>query len=264
MLIINWSCVFAIVVRHLYNWRRDFDRVVDTFWWASTDVIFWGLTSTYVLSFSSGVDLMIVFVGGIIFWNIVQNSQREINMPLLDEAWNRNLVNLFTTPISLLEFVIATILLGIFKLLMVLILLSILAYFLYSYNIFFSGIYLLPAIINLVLVGWSVGFFIDGMIFRFGYKIQAFAWAFIFVIYPFSAVLYPVDILPVWARGIAAILPTSYVFENMRSILFTGTFNVTDIYISFVLNIIYIVLSLIFLKKMFQNALDNGRLIKLN
>lgn len=261
---VNWSAIYAIVVRHLYNWRRDFDRVVDTFWWASTDVIFWGLTSTYVMSFSEGVDLMIVFVGGIIFWNIVQNSQREINMPLLDEAWNRNLVNLFTTPISLFEFVLATIILGMFKLLMVLILLCFLAYFLYSYNIFLNGIYLLPAIINLVLVGWSVGFFIDGMIFRFGYKIQAFAWAFIFVIYPFSAVLYPVDILPVWARSVSAMLPTSYVFENMRAILFTGTFNVTDIYISFVLNLIYIVLSLIFLKKMFQNALNNGRLIKLN
>ena len=131
---INLNTVFAIVLRHLYNWRRDFDRVVDAFWWASTDVIFWGLTSTYVMNFSAGIDLMFLFVGGIIFWNVIQNSQREINMPLLDEAWNRNLINLFTTPISLMEFVIGTIILGVFKLLMVLILLSFLAYFLYSYK----------------------------------------------------------------------------------------------------------------------------------
>ena len=122
----------------------------------------------------------------------------------------------------------------------------------------------MPAVASLIATGWAIGFFIDGLIFRFGYKIQAFAWAFIFVIYPFSAVLYPVAILPGWAQKFAAILPTSYVFENMRSVLFTGIFDVRDIIISFLLNGIYIALSLYFLKKMFQNALANGRLIKLN
>src|SRR3989338_3285327 len=180
---INWSSVKGIVIRHLYNWRRDFDRLVDAFWWASTDLIFWGLTSTYVMNFTEGVDFMFIFVGGIIFWNLVQNSQREINMPLLDEAWNRNLINMFTTPISLLEFVIATVILGLLKLVMVLLLLTVLAWFLYNYNIFVNGIYLLPAVANLVMFGWSVGFFIDGLIFRYGYKIQSFAWAFIFVLY---------------------------------------------------------------------------------
>lgn len=261
---INWSGVRAIVVRHLFNWKRDLDRVVDAFWWASTDLIFWGLTSTYVMSFSQDVNFMFIFIGGILFWNLIQTSQREINMPLLDEAWNRNLINLFTTPVTLVEFVLATIILGLIKLSMVLILLSILAHFLYSYNIFSNGIYLFPALINLVMVGWTIGFFIDGLIFRYGYKIQAFSWAFIFVIYPFSAVLFPVSILPGWAQVIASFLPSSYIFENMRSILFTGKYNPIDIYIAFTLNFIYMILAIAFLRKMFANALVNGRLIKLN
>jgi len=261
---INWSSVKGIIVRHLFNWRRDLDRVVDAFWWASTDLVFWGLTSTYVMSFTPDVDFMFIFIGGIIFWNLVQNSQREINIPLLDEAWNRNLINLFTTPISLLEFVIATVILGLLKLVMVLLLLTVLAWFLYNYNIFVNGIYLLPAVANLVMFGWSVGFFIDGLIFRYGYKIQSFAWAFIFVLYPFSAVLFPVDVLPGWARVISGFLPTSYIFENMRSILFTGQFNYLDLAIAFTLNMIYMILSITFLRRMFANALEHGRLVKLN
>ena len=261
---LNWSGIYGVIVRHLYSWRRDLDRVIDAFWWASTDLIFWGLTSRYVMQFSQNVDLVVIFVGGIIFWTIVQNAQREINMPLLDEAWNRNLVNLFTTPITLVEFIIATLILGLIKLSMVIVFLGFLASLLYKFNIFYFGIYLLPAIINLILVGWWVGFIVNGLILRYGYKIQSFAWAFIFVLYPFSAVLYPVDILPGWARLISSILPTSYIFENLRSILFTGRFNTIDLYISTILNLIFLLLSIVYMKLMFNYALKNGKLIKLN
>jgi len=261
---INWSAVYAIIIRHLYTWRRDFDRVIDAFWFATTDLIFWGLTSTYLTRFSIGFNLVVVFIGAIIFWTVIQNAQREINMPLLDEAWNRNLINLFTAPVSLIEFVIATIILGLLKLIMVILLLGSLAYFLYRFNIFNYGWYLLPALVNLTFIGWWVGFFIDGLIFRFGYKIQSFAWAFIFVLYPFSAVLYPVEILPFWAQTIAKLLPSSYVFENMRSVLLSGKFNPIDIQIAVTLNLIYLILSISFLQLMFKNALANGRLTKLN
>ena len=107
---INWSGVKGIIVRHLFTWRRDLDRVVDAFWWATVDLIFWGLTSKYVEQYNTGIDIVAVFIGGIILWSVIIGSQREINMPLLDEAWNRNLINLFTTPISIIEFVLATIL----------------------------------------------------------------------------------------------------------------------------------------------------------
>ena len=261
---IKLSTVKAIVIRHIYTWRRDFDRIVDSFWWATIDLIFWGLTSHYIKQISAGFDLVIAFVGGIIFWTIVQNAQREINMPILEEAWNRNLINLFTAPISLAEFVIATIVLGLIKLLATVLVMIAVSFVLYRFNLFIYGWFLLPAIINLILVGWWIGFFIDGLIFRFGYKIQSFAWAFIFVIYPFSAVLYPVEILPGWAQAVAAVLPTSYIFENMRAILFHGVFNSYDLLIAFFLNVIYLILSLIFMKRMFSYALKYGRLIKLN
>lgn len=261
---INWSAVYAIVIRHIYTWKRDLDRVVDSFWWAVMDIIFWGLTSQYIKGFSKAPDVIIVFIGGIIFWTIVQNSQREINMPILEEAWNRNLINLFATPINLAEFIIATLILGLIKLLGTMLVMVAVAFFLYRYNIFFYGWYLLPAVASLILTGWWVGFLIDGFILRFGYKIQAFAWAFIFIIYPFSAVIYPVSILPVWAQVFAKMLPTSYVFENMRSVLFNGYFDTQTILVSFALNMVYLILSLITLKVFFKAGLRDGRLIKLN
>lgn len=261
---INWSGVWGIIVRHLFIWKKDLDRLVDAFWWATTDLIFWGLTSNYVKNLSFIPEITTLFVGGIIFWTTISNSQREINMPLLEDAWNRNLLNIFTTPIGLLEFVLASLILGLIKLTMTVSFLSLIAFLFYKYNIFQQGWLLLPSFINLVLMGWWFGFIIEGLILRYGYKIQAFAWAFIFVAYPFSAVLYPVSILPAWAQMISKIIPASYVFENMRLILFENRYSPQYLLTAFVLNLIYIVLSLIFLQKMYRNCLINGRLIKLN
>ena len=261
---INWSGVKGIIVRHLFTWRRDLDRVVDAFWWATVDLIFWGLTSKYIEQYNTGIDIVAVFIGGIILWSVIIGSQREINMPLLDEAWNRNLINLFTTPVSIIEFVLATLVLGLSKLTVTMSFLSLLAFILYKYNIFDNGFFLLPAFANLILTGWAVGFFINGLILRYGYKIQSFAWALLFVIYPFAAVIYPVSILPPWAQFIAKFVPPSYVFENMRSVISFGLFDLNQLIAAFILNIIYLILAILFLKAMYAKALQLGKLIKLN
>ena len=134
----------------------------------------------------------------------------------------------------------------------------------YAFQIFQFGWYILPAFASLILVGWWIGFIINGLIFRYGYKVEAFAWSLVFVIYPFSAVLYPVDSLPQWAQFISRLLPTSYIFENMRNILFSGTFSVSELSISFLLNILYLSLAIIFMKKQFAHAKKSGKLIRLN
>lgn len=265
MNIVNVTIVKAVVIRHLFEWRRNLDRVVDAFWWPIVDVIVWGLASNYLRQNNPSIpDVVSLFLGGIMLWVFVQNSQRDINMPLLVEGWNRNLINLFTTPIRLREFIAGTVILGIFKLACTTAVLWTLSYMLYRFNIFSFGIYLIPAIINLVLIGWWVGFLIDGCILRFGYRVEPFAWALIFTIQPFFAVLYPVSALPSWGQSVARVLPGSYIFENMRSIIFTGTFDTTAMIISLLLNIFYLILSLLFLFYMFQKARELGRLVKLN
>lgn len=263
--LLNTSTINGMIMRNLFEWRRNLDRMVDSIWWATVDLIFWGLTSNYLKQSNPGMsEIVSFFLGGLIFWTFVQNSQRDINMPLLLDAWTRNLINLFTTPIRLREFVVSTLILGLIKLAITSSVLSLLAYLLYQFNIFRFGWYLIPAIVNLIFVGWWIGFIIDGLILRYGYRVEAFAWSLIFVIYPFSAVFYPVRVLPDWAQFISGLLPTSYIFETMRSILFQDVISWNNLIISFVLNIFYFILSLSFLNRMFSDGLKHARLVKLN
>lgn len=133
---------------------------------------------------------------------------------------------------------------------------------LYQTKIFFYGVYLIPLVLLLLMTGWWVGFFVAGILLRYGSKLQTLAWSVVYVISPFSAVYYPLSVLPDWAQVIAFFVPTSYIFEGAREVINTGYLDINKLFASFFLNLIYLILAIIFLKMSFKKALDRG-LVKL-
>ena len=53
----------------------------------------------------------------------------------------------------------------------------------------------------------------------------ALAWSVLFGLTPFSAVFYPVSVLPAWVQPFALALPSAHVFEGMRQMLTDGSIN---------------------------------------
>lgn len=256
----------AIVIRHLYIWPRSLERLMWSFGWPFFDVIIWGLTMDYIQRSSmSSFSLITIILGALILWTIVWRTQNEMAINFLDEAWNKNLINIFSTPLRPTEFLAAMIILNFLKLFFTVIALTTAAWIFYKFNIISSlGLYIPFLLINLLMIGWSVGLFVIGLILRFGYTVQELAWAIVVFIQPFSCVFYPMTALPSWAQKIALFLPSSYVFEEMRRILFTNTVDWNNLLMSFCLNIFYLVLSLLFFRIMFEKAREHGRLVKLN
>lgn len=258
--------IYAMVMRQLYLWPRTIERLMGTFWWPLFDLIIWGLTTLYLQKASLvSFSLVTFIIGGLIFWNIVSRSQSDISVNFLDEAWNKNLINIFSTPLTQSEFMVSMMILGAIKLLITLISMIALSLLLYKFNFLSQfGLFIPVLALNLLLFGWSFGFFINGLILRFGYTIQDFAWGLIALIQPFSCVFYPLSSLPPAIQKVARFLPTTYVFEEMRRILQNGHIKLENLVISFILNIIYLLLSLGFFKLMFEYARENGKLVKLN
>ena len=87
---------------------------------------------------------------------------------------------------------------------------------------------------------------------------EALAWMIAFVFAPFSAVFYPIEILPEWARTISWCLPTTYIFEGMRKILSEGVFPASYFWISFVLDLLYLSLSFLLFRHMFEKSRTKG------
>jgi len=251
--------IFAMMIRYLFAFRHNLDKVSDAFYWPTIDLLLWGLTSTYLASRAPLVpNLVLSIVSGIVFWVIVWRGQGEITLNLLEEFWDRNLINLFVSPLKFSEWFLSFIAIGLVKATMSFLFAVLVARLLYQLNLFFYGFLLIPFVLLLIMTGWWFGFLVAGLIFRFGRRVQALAWTLVFVISPFSAVFYPISILPSWAERVAAFVPPSYVFEGIREVIVTGDVDVAKIYWALALNVIYLALAFVFLKRSFHKVLERG------
>jgi len=255
--------IYALLWRYFFYFRHSLDRMSDAFYWPTIDLLLWGLTSVYFRQYlpkNSTVVLMIV--SGIVFWLLVWRGQYEITVNLLEELWNRNLVNLFVSPLTLWEWAVAVLLVGLIKGIVSFVFASLVAFLLYKVNLFTYSFSFLPLVGLLIINGWWVGFLVAGVFFRFGTKFQTLAWTGVVLLSPFSAIYYPLSILPLWAQKVAALIPTSYLFEAGREVISTGVLDWQKVLISLILSLLYLLLSLIWLKKSFEYVLVKKGLVK--
>src|SRR5574340_670262 len=105
----------ALLLRHLYPLRRDFDLLSDMLYWPLIDAVLWGVTSQWIGSSSGSQNIIASILIGLVLWNVIWRSQSEISRNMIDEIWNNNLVNLFATPLNLKEWVFSAILLSVLK-----------------------------------------------------------------------------------------------------------------------------------------------------
>ena len=260
-----WYRINALLFRHLYLIMRSFPRLLDIFYWPVADLLLWGFLSLYIEKFQlNTVNIVTVLLGGIVLWGIFYQAQQAISVAFLEEVWEKNLLNIFVTPVSIFEFLFSTLLLGMVKMVVVGVVLAILALFLYSFNIFALGFALIPFLLNLLVFGWVIALFAMAIILRFGTSAQVLAFGFLLIIQPFSAVFYPVSALPDSIQFLAYLFPPTYVFEGMRAVLSTGVLPLHFIMFSAISNAVWLVLVMIFFYKTFNAVKRQGRLLKLD
>lgn len=236
--------VWAVMVRHLYNFRHSWDKISDSFYWPAMDIFLWGLTSQYLLTEGNLPNIALLLLSGLVYWQIVWRSQHEITTNLLEEMWSRNMVNFFASPLTLGEWIVGVVFLGIAKMVVSVGFASLLVVFLYAVNVYSVGWLFLPYMLLLLMMGWFVGFLVAGIIISFGTRVQTLAWAGVYLLAPFSGIFYPISVLPEWAQQVARLVPASYVFEGMRQILIDGTVSWKSLLTSFGLNVVYLVLAI--------------------
>jgi ABC-2 type transport system permease protein len=234
-----WLRISALMLRHLYLYRRNLARTGEVVFWPVMDLLMWGFLMTYLqrLVVPTAVTY---FLGAMILWDTLYRSQQAISLALTEEIWVRNLLNLFITPLTLLELLLALCFLGLVRVMVSTALLSLLAYLLYAFNILAVGVALVPFMANLLLFGWAVGMGTMALVLRFGRAAEALVWGVPFLLQPISAVYYPLDVLPAWLQILAWLLPSTHVFEGMRTTLHHGTVPLGALLAVCGLNLVYL------------------------
>jgi len=260
----NFRRVGALVLRYTFLYTRSVPRVAEMFFWPVMDLLVWGFISVYLLRMGNNVPGMITFLlGAMIFWDILYRAQQAVTISFLEDIWARNVLNIFVAPIRISEFIVATYLVGFAKIIITVTVLASLAYWLYAWNLFQMGLALVPLFANLLLMGWAVGMMTTGLILRWGQSAEALAWGIPFLIQPFAAVFYPLDVLPPWLQPIARLIPATHVFEGMRAVLRGEGLALHYLTAAFGLNILYLIGGGLFFRWMYAIARNKGLLAKL-
>lgn len=254
----SFSRIKGIYFRYFYVLLKGPQQLSDLFYWPLVDILLWGLASVWIGTGCTNDNYPLKLMTGLIFWQVAWRGSVDVSISLLQEFWHRNLVNLFSTPLKLSEWALGVILLCLCKFLITVSFGVLTVYFLYSLNVLTVGWIFIPFAALLLIFGWTLGFIAGSAIIYWGHQIETLAWMIGYLFAPFSAVFYPVAILPFWAQKIAWSLPTTYIFEGMRKILSNEPMPHSYLWIALCLSLLYLFLAMALFRFMFSKSRVKG------
>lgn len=255
--------IAALIQRHLYLYRRSIPRLAEIFFWPLLDLLLWGFVTLYLREFQDDLPRFVAFfLGALILWDILYRAQQGISISFLEEIWAKNLLNLFVSPMRAGEFLAALMSLSVIKLLLAATASTLLAWYLYSFNVFLLGISLIPFVLNLMVMGWAIGIITMSTILRYGQEAEVMAWGLAFLVQPISAVFYPVAVLPPWLQPFALMMPASHVFEGMRAVIEGGGIPVKNLLVAALLNMVYLSGAICFFFRNLKVVKEKGLLMR--
>lgn len=256
--------VWAMLLRYLYLLRSSWPRTVELLYWPTVQMLIWGFMSQFLYVNSNYVFRAFgVLLAAVMLWDVLFRGQLGLSISFLEEMWARNLGHLFVTPLRPYEWVASLLAMSLVRVLVGVVPAALLAIPLYHYSIFSLGPPLVAFFFVLLVMGWSLGMAICGMILRHGMGAESLAWLVVFTLSPISAVYYPVSILPHWLQHVSWALPSTYVFEGMRAVLFHGIFRADYLAVAAALDIVWLALGAAVFFLAFRGARRRGALLQM-
>jgi ABC-2 type transport system permease protein len=257
---ISWAPIWAVVLRHTRLYRRDPNLLLAVFYWPLLDIFIWGFLGSWVQR-SAGPQFHnyeAAALLGVLLWQIVGRGANMIAFAFQEELWSNNLLNLFSLPLRLVEWISGILLFYLIIVTATAACSIAVAWSLYSISLwdlistfiifcpplFFSGIWLgftsLIIVIFLGKRGVELGFVV------------------VWFLLPFSGAYYPIDVLPTWAQGMTNYIPMSYVFKGMRGFLMHHQDPTAYLIKGYILNSLYAVCTVILFVYFFNRSKKKG------
>lgn len=257
--------VWGMVYRHLSLYRRSWPRVLELMYWPVLQMLVWGFVTSYLAGVgnSPGTLAAGALLGGVLLWEVALRSQMGFSIAFLEEIWSRNLGHVFVSPLRPRELVAGLMVMSVLRVLVGVLPAVLLAWLLYAFGLFALGPVVVAFFAALLMMGWAVALGVTSLILRYGAGAEALAWSVLFGLTPFSAVFYPVSVLPPWLRPVALSLPAAHVFEGMRAALLDGSIAWGHLAAAFALDAGWLALMAGLFLRQFQSARVRGALLNI-
>jgi ABC-2 type transport system permease protein len=257
--------VWGLVYRHLALYRRSWPRVLELMYWPVLQMLVWGFVTAWLAGVQNNTASVTagVLLGGVLLWEVTLRSQMGFAISFLEEIWSRNLGHIFVAPLRPTELVAGLVAMSMLRTAIGVGPAILLAFLLYGFGIWTLGPVLVLYFAALMAMGWAVALGVTALILRHGAGAEALAWGVLFGLAPFSAVFYPVSVLPGWLQPISLAIPATHVFEGMRAALLDGRLAWDHLAYAFALDLIWLGLSAWLFMAQFQAARVRGALMNI-
>ena len=249
----------AVVLRQFYLLRGSVARIIPLFAWVAVDIFLWGFITRYLNTVtSSGVDFVPALLGAVLLWDFFTRVMQGVTTAFFEDVWSRNFMNIFGSPLAISEYVTGLVLSSIATSSIALVVMLVLASTVFGLSFLLYGAMVIPFILVLFFFGIALGIFGSAIVLRLGPAAEWFIWPIPAVISPFAGVFYPLSTLPEWMQYVSHLLPPSYVFEGMRTIVSGGHVPAATLILGGCLALAYIVAACWFFMRIYRHAVRTG------
>jgi ABC-2 type transport system permease protein len=255
--------ISAVMLRHWYLIAGSWPRFLDLAYWPMVQMILWGFIQTFLIQQSTFfAQAAGVLLAGVMLWDVLFRGQIGLAISFFEEVYSRNLGHLLATPLTIGEYMAALMSVSLMRTVVGLFPATIFAIWFFGFSLYSLGIALVVFFLSLMAFGWAIGLFVAGLVMRYGLGAESFAWAFIFALAPLSGVYYPISILPGWVQLLSDLIPASYVFEGMRSVLIDHIVRLDLMAMGAVLNILWLAAGVAGFLIFHRQARERGMLLQ--
>jgi len=236
--------IFGVLLRQtkaILNFFELFNHI----YWVFFSVITYGFLAKSAVGTRGDINAKMVLTN-LAIWYIVPRGATFVALPLLKDLSDMSLVGLMSTPITIIEWIIAQLIIGtigaVFSFFSAVIGIKLI----FGFNILPPlGWTIIPSIISMLISGWVLGILTLIILLIYGKKtapnIYALGWLFA----PISNVFYPIEIMPLCLQKVTNFIPMFHIFDAIKKIN-QPDFSIFSPFIkSMGLNIVYFVLSII-------------------
>ena len=249
----------AVLLQEVYITARSVEVMVDLPFWSVMTVIVFGFVTRFLSTVMNPTIAQYLYLGTLM-WEIMRVTQYSMSLGALWNVWSHNFSNMFITPLSMLEYVLAQMVSGAVKALLLFGLVALIASTVFGFDMLSMGAANLSlSFLNLLWFDYSIGLFILAIMFRLGTRIQALAWGLVLIFQPLTAAFYPLSVMPPALQSIARAFPPTYVFEAARNGLSAPDVHWDWFGVAAIENAIYFALSVWFFQYMFRRSRETGQ-----
>jgi len=249
----------AVMLRQFYLMRGSAARVLPLFAWVGVDMVLWGFMSRYLTALTAArLNFVATLLGAVLLWDFFTRVMQGVTMAFFEDVWSRNFLNIFASPLRISEYLAGLVMSSIVTSFVGLVFMLIVASGAFGFSFFSYGVVLIPALLVLFLFGIALGIAATGMVLRLGPASEWFVWPVPALMAPFAAVYYPLTILPRWMQYVGRIIPPSYVFQNIRSVVSGGTVSWGPLAFGAGLALMYLVMASWFFSRMYRHGVRTG------